>query len=912
MSGRAPRYSIVLAAGEGTRMGSTKQHKVCFPIDGQPAINRALKIYNKCGIHQHILVVGALAGQVIETVGAAFDNVIFTYQAERLGTAHAARQAMKVLDGLESEQDVLLVAGDRIIKPAVLEQLFDLYYSQHCDMAVLAVPKRHRSSQGRLVIGSRGQLVGIVEAADIRHRQIYRELREFTGSGTVPICDALRRIIEAGFTVDGKRPQDIKFEKAFGNLWHVLAVEKRDISAAEISTLLPEHKTRFEFLDVPGKTLIKTPAEINRAEWLNTSVYLIKTGALRYALSRLDRDNAQQEEYLSEMVNHLSMRIENGRRKYRLKYLAVQDPNGVLGYNNPSELLEVEAVIQSHREKPVLEKVLSEASYRTVADWLTSFQGLQSRGRPADENLWKELVELYSVDTEVIFDRVQAYLSILKHADSVIGPNKKTFLVRSPGRVNVMGRHIDHQGGTCNLMTIGYETLMAVRPREDDLVRLFSVNPDHFPDREFSISEMVEDLPWDDWLSLVNSEKVSEMVHTYGGDWAQYIKAAVLRLQKKFTTEKLKGMDLVVSGNIPMAAGLSSSSSLVVGAAEATVTVNQLDTFPAQLVDLCGEGEWFVGTRGGAADHAAVKFGQKGKVVKVTFFDFSILDIVPFPEDYALVVCDSGVKAQKTANARDLFNHRISCYRIGFLLIKKFFPQYASVLNHLRDVNMKRLNLPLSWIYRILLHLPQKATQDELRALLPDVDLDLFFNQHNPPPDGQYPIRGVVLFGLAEMERAKLYAEAMKDGRIEYVGRLMNASHDGDRVVSIDERENETPFQAPISNDYILNLIQDLESGDLERVSRAQLQWQPGSYHCSLPEIDRMVYLSLQTEGVVGAQLAGAGLGGCMMVLARRDAVPNLIHNLTELYYTPNARPPTVLICRPVAGSDVLLRDMAH
>jgi bifunctional N-acetylglucosamine-1-phosphate-uridyltransferase/glucosamine-1-phosphate-acetyltransferase GlmU-like protein len=126
MGGRAPHYTIVLAAGEGTRMGSTTRHKVCFPIDGQPAINRALEIYNDCGIKQHILVVGALAGQVVETVGAAFDNLIFVYQAERLGTAHAARQAMKVLNSLESEQDVLLVAGDRIIKSTILEQLFDL------------------------------------------------------------------------------------------------------------------------------------------------------------------------------------------------------------------------------------------------------------------------------------------------------------------------------------------------------------------------------------------------------------------------------------------------------------------------------------------------------------------------------------------------------------------------------------------------------------------------------------------------------------------------------------------------------------------------------------------------------------------------------------------------------------------
>lgn len=228
------------------------------------------------------------------------------------------------------------------------------------------------------------------------------------------------------------------------------------------------------------------------------------------------------------------------------------------------------------------------------------------------------------------------------------------------------------------------------------------------------------------------------------------------------------------------------------------------------------------------------------------------------------------------------------------------------MLNHLRDVDMKRLNVPLSRIYRILLRLPESATQDELRAFLPDVDLDVYFNQHTPPPDGQYPIRGVVLYGLAEMERAKLFADAMKENRVETIGRLMNISHNGDRVISIDNGNHKMPYQAPTSKGYILGLIEDLKSGDPVRVDRAQLQWQPGSYHCSLPEIDRMVHISLQTEGVAGAQLAGAGLGGCMMVFTHRDAVSNLIHNLTERYYSPEAKPPTILVCRPIAGSKIL------
>ena len=77
----------------------------------------------------------------------------------------------------------------------------------------------------------------------------------------------------------------------------------------------------------------------------------------------------------------------------------------------------------------------------------------------------------------------------------------------------------------------------------------------------------------------------------------------------------MRGADIIVAGDIPIAAGLSSSSALVVAAAEAIVAVNQLNIFPSQLIDLCGEGEWFVGTRGGTADHAAIKLGQRSRVV---------------------------------------------------------------------------------------------------------------------------------------------------------------------------------------------------------------------------------------------------------------------------------------------------------
>ena len=72
------------------------------------------------------------------------------------------------------------------------------------------------------------------------------------------------------------------------------------------------------------------------------------------------------------------------------------------------------------------------------------------------------------------------------------------------------------------------------------------------------------------------------------------------------------------------------------------------------------------------------------------------------------------------------------------------------------------------------------------------------------------------------------------------VGRMMKISHDGDRVVAWTQDGQSKLYHAPTGNNYLLGLMADLESGDPDRVDRAQLTWQPGSYSCSLPAIDRI------------------------------------------------------------------------
>ena len=70
-----------------------------------------------------------------------------------------------------------------------------------------------------------------------------------------------------------------------------------------------------------------------------------------------------------------------------------------------------------------------------------------------------------------------------------------------------------------------------------------------------------------------------------------------------------------------------------------------------------------------------------------------------------------------------------------------------------------------------------------------------------------------------------------------------------------------------------------------------------------------MVHVTNQTRGVAGAQLAGAGFGGCMMVLVRRDSYSKLVTDLTDEYYDPAGILPGIHLCTPVAGSCVFMRD---
>ncbi|HLS27299.1 MAG TPA: hypothetical protein VK041_01505, partial [Opitutales bacterium] len=271
---------------------------------------------------------------------------------------------------------------------------------------------------------------------------------------------------------------------------------------------------------------------------------------------------------------------------------------------------------------------------------------------------------------------------------------------------------------------------------------------------------------------------------------------------------------------------------------------------------------------------------------------------------YRVVIANSHVEASKSASARDLFNSRIAGYNLGLVFFKERAPEIADRIEHLRDIRPQALGLKTSDLYRLLLNVPEEITKQELYDELGDKHIDLLDrNFANHREQEIYHLRGVLLFGIAECARAHRCIEVLRQGKVEEFGRLMNISHDGDRVVARATNGDYRPQKSGCSDADLYRLLADLASEDPVRVEAAQLINQPGFYACNTPEIDLMADLAKEVDGVAGAQIAGAGLGGCLMILARREAVPEIRKRLNDHYYEPRQLPLSVFECSAVEGA---------
>ena len=170
-----PQIAIILAAGKGTRMGSSKP-KVLHTVLGVPMIVRVTQSALDAGMERVVIVVGHEAEAVIRTVQKHIksDVISWALQEEQRGTADAVMSARRELGNLNG--DVWIISGDT---PNLSAQLMlDLKKpSEDCKMLVVGAEMDQYSYMcGRLLRDQKGNLCAIREARDCSHEE--REVKE--------------------------------------------------------------------------------------------------------------------------------------------------------------------------------------------------------------------------------------------------------------------------------------------------------------------------------------------------------------------------------------------------------------------------------------------------------------------------------------------------------------------------------------------------------------------------------------------------------------------------------------------------------------------------------------------------------------------------------------------------------------
>ena len=440
---------------------------------------------------------------------------------------------------------------------------------------------------------------------------------------------------------------------------------------------------------------------------------------------------------------------------------------------------------------------------------------------------------------------------------------------------------------------------MVAGKRDDDLVVLNNVDSRRFGPRQFRISQEMARGKWGDWLEYIDSPGVREGIESARGDWSNYVKASILKLQDSFPHGKLKGMDVVAIGDAPRCCGMSSSSAVVVSSCLAALAVNGLSMDRRELTVCLGNAEWYVGTRGGFGDHGAMLFGRREHILHSVFLTVDEMqpEYIPLPQDYQVIIINSYKTSSKSAERLFAYNQTIFGYSMAMTLIKDVLTGmggYSSDFLHRLDYlgQITPESFDLQRIYEILGALPERITVEELKRRYGSGEieskLDRFFGQLGRYPDS-VAVRGPALWGIAESERSRAFAGLVKDGRIEEAGHLMYTGHDGDRLFTFVDGEPVEFTENRVTDDYLDALLADLRSGEPDRMKRAELARQPGDFDASSLELDTIVEIARQTHGSVGASLTGAGFGGNVLVLGKKDecVLAALRKALFEGYYEP-------------------------
>lgn len=259
---------------------------------------------------------------------------------------------------------------------------------------------------------------------------------------------------------------------------------------------------------------------------------------------------------------------------------------------------------------------------------------------------------------------------------------KPTMQAYAPGRVNIIGEHTDYNGGFVLPCAIKYGTSMSAAKNGTGKFRILACDINNDYD-EFEISENIEK----------NPDKL----------WVNYLRGMTQFIERKFKG-KVEGLDVAITGDIPLGAGLSSSASLEVTFGHLVSSAFGLG-IPLQEIALMGQAsEAYIGMKCGIMDQTISACGTAGHALCIDCESLKLTQ-VPLPEGLVVMVINSNVKHQLVGSEYN--DRRESCEKAAKILNVKLLRHATMDMlkehqSELDDVSFRRARHVINEDQRVL------------------------------------------------------------------------------------------------------------------------------------------------------------------------------------------------------------------
>ncbi|KAI0012125.1 galactokinase [Xylariaceae sp. FL0662B] len=465
------------------------------------------------------------------------------------------------------------------------------------------------------------------------------------------------------------------------------------------------------------------------------------------------------------------------------------------------------------------------------------------------------------------------------------------FVSRSPGRVNIIGEHIDYSLYSVLPMAMTADVILAVstdiQPSQEGTykIKLTNVDGQRFPSREF-------DIPYD-------KVEIDASQHEWTNYFRSGLRGALQLLREKHGSDfKPRSMQVFMDGTVPAGGGLSSSAAFVSASALAVMVANgERDVDKRHLTEVAIVSERAVGVNSGGMDQSASVFSERGSALLVSFTPSLSARPVYFPRtdpEICFMVAQSFVTSNKQETGPIHYNLRVvECSMAAAYLNAKLCPKGTELpkdagslgvsirgfhQNYFKDTqkSMPEQLLELIELTKSTLTQEQGYTVEEVASGI-GISVDEVkarFLSSFPVRGEYYKLRQRALHVFTEALRVLQFLSLLEDSA--------NTSLSGDT----------TEFNTKLGN--LMNETQD-SCRDL--------------YECSCPEIDELCKIA-RDAGTYGSRLTGAGWGGCSVHLVAENKVEDIKKAMLEKYYAKRQisdkdLAEAIVVSRPMNGSAI-------